>query len=45
MNPEKEDVDSKEAITLMSGSELEELIREDVDANELKKLVVKEAMG
>ena len=39
---EKEDVDSKEAITLMSSGELEELIREQVDANELKDLVSKE---
>ena len=39
---EKEDVDNKEAITLMSSGELEELIREQVDANELKELVAKE---
>ena len=42
MKPEKEDVENKEANTLMSGGELEELIREEVDANELKKLVAKE---
>ena len=39
---EKEDVDNKEAITLMSSGELEELIREQVDGNELKELVAKE---
>ena len=42
VKPEKEDVDNKEAITLMSGGELEELMREEVDANELKELVAKE---
>ena len=42
VKPEKEDMDNKEAITLMSGGELEELIREEVDANDLKKLVAKE---
>ena len=42
VKPEKEDVDNKEAITLMSGRELEELIREEVDANELNELVAKE---
>ena len=42
MKPENEDVNNKEAITLISGEELEELIREEVDANELKDLVAKE---
>ena len=41
VKPEKEDVDNKEAVNLMSG-ELEELVREEVDANELKELVAKE---
>ena len=35
-------MDYKEAITLMSSGELEELIREEVDANDLKELVAKE---
>ena len=39
----KKDVDNKEAITLISGGELEELIREKVDANDLKNIVAKEA--
>ena len=39
---DKEDVDNKEAITLMSGGELEEFIIEEIDANEFKKLVSKE---
>ena len=42
VKPEKEDVDNKEAINWMSGGELEELMREEVDANELKELVAKE---
>ena len=41
VNPGKEDVDNKEA-SLMSGGELEELMREEVNANELKELVAKE---
>ena len=41
VKPEKEKVDNKEAITLMSGGELEELIREEVDANKLKELIAK----
>ena len=41
VKPGKEDVDNKEVITFMSGGELEELIREEVDANELKELVTK----
>ena len=39
---ENEDVNNKDAITLMSCGELEELIREEVEANELKELVAKE---
>ena len=40
--PEKENVDNKEAITLLSSGELEKLMREEVDANELRELVAKE---
>ena len=42
MKLEKEDVDNKEASSLMSGGELEELMREEVNSNELKELVAKE---
>ena len=38
----EKDVDNKEAITLMSSRDLEELIRGQVDENELKALVAKE---
>ena len=34
-------MDSREAITLRNGEELKELKREEVDANELKELVLK----
>ena len=41
-NPEKEDVEHKEDVTLKSGGELEKLQRVEDDAQELKELVVRE---